>query len=404
MLLRTAISLLVIIIGHLAFSLYSAAQNQASSGSSEQIRLEMLQDEWERNPANLKVALVLGGLLRREGKTQDAQSVVRNSVSAVEERMETEGDSSELQYMLGMGALFLTQNDVALQRFQIALSLQPDREEIHLGLIRSLLALEKVAEARDALELAAVLFPDSESVKSLLAEVHLKAARYHEAIAILEELRTLKPEDPNLFNELLSAYVKAGEADKAAPLFEQLVEQGAISQLEAIVHLFRIYMGKGDLRSARIELQNASRIDADNVILKDAFREYYSIQAKQAEAGNNYRRAVLFWDRALEQVPDDWQAQYRLALAHATLKNYDEALERYLPLAEMKPADPKFYADFSLTLIELKRFEAANKVIGLGLKIASQDNNHSAEEQLQNARSRLIKAMGLGELPGFQAK
>lgn len=399
MALRTTTFFLALCLGLFGYPLPALAQEQPGP-----MPLELIQGEWKRDPDNLKIALLLGGMLRREGHDEQARSVVEDSVSAVEKRIAMEGDSGEQQYLLGMGALFLKRNSAALEHFQMALSMQPEREEIHLGLIRALLSLDRVAEAKDALELAAALFPDSESVKSQLAEAYQRAGDYPKAIPILEELRVLKPEEPLVFDRLLLAYVKAGEAEKAAPLFQQLAEAGAISQIEATVHVFRIYLANGDLRAARIELQKGSRIDAHDPLLKDAFREYYARQALQAEAEGNHRRAVLFWERALEQAPEDWQAQYRLALAHATLQNYEEALERYVPLLEKQPADPGFYADVSRTLIALEKFEAAEKALQLGLKLASESNDNAALSKLREIRNDMIQSMGLPGDSAFQGK
>jgi len=162
--------------------------------------------------------------------------------------------------------------------------------------------------------------------------------------------------------------------------------------------MFRIHLGQGDLREARIALQRASQAEGEDLDLGEAFRDYYAVQAEEAEKGENYRRAVLFWERALESEPEDQGTRYRLALAQAAAGNHEEALENYLPLMERQPTDPKFYRNLSLTLLALERFEAAGRVLELGYRLASETGDRAALGELDGVRDRLREAQGTGLL------
>ncbi len=394
MLIRLKILSLAILSSVFAISVVSYGQ-----AATDLTKIDLLQNELNRDPTNIKIALLLGGMLKRVDRADEATSIVENSTSMLEERISSEGDSSDLLYFLGMCSLFLQRDEVAFQNFQTALAMEPEREEIHLGLVRSLLNLGRREEAVGSLELALTLFPESEVVKQQLVEAYESEGRYGEVIPILEELRMLNSENPAVFERLLTAYVKTGDAEKAGPLFEELAEQGFISPLEAVINVYRIHLANDDLRAARIELQKASGLDKDHPIVADAFREYYSLQAKAAEADDNYRRAILFWERAIDSFPEDWGAQYSLALAHAKLQNHEDALEIFVKLAEKQPADPVFYAKFARTLIALNNFEAAKKVVDLGLNIATQKMNRLALAELETVRNEMAKAMGLSEWP-----
>lgn len=380
-------------------SLLAVAGFSYGQPSDDLTRIELLQKELEREPTNVKIALLLGGMLRKEGRTGEATSVVENSTGILEQRIISEGDSAELLYLIGMCSLFLERDAAAFQHFQTALALEPEREAVHLGLVRSLLNLGRREEAIGSLELALTLFPESEIVKQQLVEAFESEGRYEAAIPILEELRRLDTGNPAVFERLLTAYVKTGNAAKAGPLFEELSEKGVISPLEAVINVYRIHLANDDLRAARMELQKAESLDEDHPIVADAFREYYSLQAKAAEADDNYRRAILFWERAIDSFPDDWGAQYSLAMAHTKLQNHEDALEIFVKLGEQQPADPIFYANFARTLIALKNFEAAKKVVDLGLNIATQKMNRLALAELETVRNEMAKAMGLSEWP-----
>jgi len=383
---RTTTFLLALALSVFEMAFPTHAQNQEAI-----IRLELLRGEWEENPEDLRIALLLGRTLRQAGSDDEARSVVVASLDAARERIKTEGESAEDHHLMGMAALFLKRNYTALQSFQIAISLNPEREEIHLGLVRTLLNLKRYGEAQEAIELAIALFPESESVKRLQAEVYERTDEFGKAVPILEELRALSPNDKGVFNALLNAYVKSGRADKAKPMFQQLAKEGALSEVEASIQVFRIHLTQGDLRSARVELQNAVDLDEDSPVVKGAFRDYYAAQANQAEEGENLRRAILFWERALEQVPNDWQSKYRLGLAHAALNNHEEALEHNLPLMEKTPTDPLFYANVSEALLALERFEAAGKVFQLGLTLAEDTKNEAAIERFQSIKEALLR-------------
>lgn len=396
---RSTILLATLCLWGFGFSTGSPAQqepDQVPGRSPDQARLKLLQDEYEGNPANLKVALVLAAVLRNTGHANEATAVVENSIEAVENKIKSQGDSAELYFLAATGALFLNRSEYALERFQIALALEPEREEIHLGLIQSLLNLEREQEAKEAIDLASAIFPDSSAIKRQRVQVSVASGQQNDAIALLEELYATNPEDQVVFNRLLRAYVDVGDADKASPLFQQLVEAGSISSIEAAIHVFRIHLKKEDLRSARIELQKAVREDENHPLVKDAFREYYSLQAEKAEAGKNYQRAILFWERVLERVPDDWKAQYHLALAHAALQDHEKAIDYFLHLLEQQPIEPAFYANFAFSLIELDRLKAAHGIVELGLKLESESLDQNAISRLHELRAQLITA---GQIP-----
>ncbi len=384
---RATTILLALALGVFEYSFPARAQDQDVG-----IRLELLQGEWERGPENLRVALLLGQRLRQASRDDEARTVIVSSLEAAKKHFEREGESAEAHHLFGMGNLFLNRNYTALQHFQIAISLDPEREEIHLGLVRTLFNLKKYSEAKEAIDLAVAIFPESESVKRLLAEVFEKTDQSSKAVPIWEELLAINPGDKELFNALLSSCVKSGQAEKAKAMFQHLVDEGLLSQIDASIQVFRIYMTKGDLRAARVELQQAVEIDEKSEVVKGAFRDYYVAQAIQAEDGENYRRAILFWERALQQVPDDWQSKYRLGLAHAELKNFQEALEYYLPLMESSPADPVFYANVADALLGLDQIEAAGKVYQLGFGLAEKSRNEVVLERFYGIREALFKA------------
>lgn len=351
-------------------------------------RIALLQEDWQRERANVRLALVLGGALRETGRNEEAKAVVGESISALRERMETSGDSAEHYELLGLASLFLNDYEAALESYRVGLALNPERAEIHLGLIRALLNMGREAEARDALDLALVLFPESVPFQQQLAELHLRAGRIEEAIPQLEALRRLNPDDAAVRDRLLQAYVETGNAEKARPLLDELAEAGRISPLEGVLHRFRMHLEAEDLRAARVALQEASRIAEDDPRLRQAFGDYYALQARGAEKDRSFRRAVLFWERALEYTPDNWRIRYRIALAHAALNQHDEAMEWYLPLLEQRPVDALFYADFAHTLFELERLDIAELVVALGLRIAAETDDSVAGAQLERMRRR----------------
>ena len=367
------------------------APDRTSEAGSNEVRrasVEMLRRELEWDPSNLRAALALGGILRRQGETDEAREIVDKAMQAARERIARDGDSVEQRILLGSAAVFLGRGGAAVKQFESALLLEPEREEIHLGLVRALFGAERLDEAEQALELARSLFPDSAAVKSQAAELHELRGRFDRAIPLLEELRSAE-DSPSVSRRLVQAYMRTDEAEKAVNLIRELADAGKLGRLEADLNVFQIRLSNGDLRAARVQLQRAAETDAGHPAVKRAFNRYYAVRADDAEAENNYRRAILFWERAHESHPEDPGTRYRYGKALAMVEDYEKTLEQFLPLLKQQPPQPEFYADLALTLIALEQYESADRVVQLGFNVATELESEAGREVLADVSKRL---------------
>lgn len=163
------------------------------------------------------------------------------------------------------------------------------------------------------------------------------------------------------YKKAIESYKKAIEID---PKFS-----------EVYLHLGILYLNLGEHQRAVDIHRKAIKIDPSNDRANYNLRIIQSIQKKTANIEidhspknycslgielvkmEDYDKAIMNYERALEIDPNFYEAYFRLGIAYTKLKEYDKAIENYQYCIKTKPNDYKTYASLSIAYEEIGEYE-----------------------------------------------
>jgi len=169
---------------------------------------------------------------------------------------------------------------------------------------------------------------EKSQLNKIIGESYFNLGNYAEAVPYLKEYRGTRGKWNNTdYYQLGYAYYKQGEFDNAISEFNKIVDgKNAVAQ-NAYYHLAESYLKLDQKQQALNAFKNASEMEFDNAIKKDALLNYAKLSY---EIGNSYESTPKVLTRYLETYPvtaEKTELQNLLIDSYITSKNYAEAME-----------------------------------------------------------------------------
>jgi predicted Zn finger-like uncharacterized protein len=286
----------------------------------------------------------------------------------------------------------------ALNYFTTNAGLSQKDPEVMIGIVTSLLGLERRDEAMQRLEQGITAFPKDPRFAFHLARIHAKQGNAHPArtnyekalkadadftrayvaLALLsvESASTERNErskaiaqargflaeaerrggarDPEVAVELGQVYMKLGERDRALEILNTALRLNA-SNLDARMGLADYYLGAGDSKKAAELLKPFEDSDVDDTELR-------ILLARVFRAEGHYERAVDQFEKLTEKDPKNAEFLYERGLTYFLWKNYPTAKQNFLQAYAKDPKLIKAYFYSGRVDFAEKRFPQAMKV------------------------------------------
>ena len=198
----------------------------------------------------------------------------------------------------------------AINNFENAVTIAPDRGETYGSLATAYLLLGDVDRAQNTFEEALEKNPDNFSVAFNYGKLLAEQGETERAQELLEKAYQLEPENSNVIQLLASLYVKAGNVEDAMEMFD--------AAIDAEPDNANLYFNK-----AILHIQLAQNYDEGS---DDRLQQY--------------QNALDAMNKALEINPDDLAAKERAGELYQQLEQWDEAVKIFEELVEEKPNDP----------------------------------------------------------------
>ena len=250
-------------------------------------------------------------------------------------------DRADIRSNLGAALVGLGRFTEGIEEYRKALATRDD-PQIRLNLA---LALYKAGRAQEGVpEFQHVLQQDPANKQAtlLLADCLLQLERDREVVDLLAPRETDFPEDLAYAYLLGTALLRQGETDRGQVLIDRIFKRGESAEGHLLMGL--AHLNRRDFQSAVPELAKAIELNP----------ELPTVQALYGRAllgAGDRERAMRAYRTALEQEPDNFDANLQLGTLYRLDQRYDLALT-YLKRAEgVRPDDVALRHAMAATLL-----------------------------------------------------
>lgn len=253
-----------------------------------------------RNPKRLLTAMDYGELLSRSGKLKKADSLFNNLIKKYPE-------TAGFYYQLGL--VKEKQDDsTAIGYFRFTVTLDPGHQAALYKLAKNELKQRHYEQAEQYARQGLTKNPTNVSLLSILGQTYSSQEMYEEAIAPYERLIALKEGSEFIHTKLGFAYYQVGDYKLAIDNYKEALN---FEDRNAATHytLGKLYALTGDLDKSETHLLMAILIKKQPV---DA--EYLSLGLTK-KLQKDYKLALEYYNKALDENPDNERAMYERAVA-----------------------------------------------------------------------------------------
>jgi tetratricopeptide (TPR) repeat protein len=203
----------------------------------------------------------------REAETQTAVSAsgtdtpTANRAGSVTDQLSLQDSEDRVVALTTEGNQFLSQGDYAeaVKKFEQAVAISPDQEDLHYNLAIALAGLGKTAEAKKHYEEALRIFPEYAEAHNNLGNLLMNESKLEEAIGRFREAIKYSPENASFHNNLGSAFGRRGKVAEAIGEFEEAIKRSP-TYVEARVNLANAFLSTGRVEDAIGQLDEALRL------------------------------------------------------------------------------------------------------------------------------------------------
>ena len=291
------------------------------------------------------------------GQWEAANDQYTKCIRSTPPKYETLSNMGTVQSHLG-------QMENAIKSYQQALSLAPDNPKVEFNLAVTFIKAGNYNAAVDHLSKLRESAPDIR-FEELLAFCYFHLGRYSLAARAGERVEAVQPGDPGNALILGSAYSRLGQYDKALPLITLALK--AAGSAEGHLIMGETLLGLRQYHPAVEELSQAFKLQPDLPGIHSA------LGIGEVGLGDS-EGAVVEFDKALNQDPHDYQANYYLG----RLKRLDgdtEAATKYLTTAnELRPGSAEVLFEMAAMAVTAHHYPDAEPLL---LKVIQREPEHA---------------------------
>lgn len=207
-------------------------------------------------------------------------------------------------------------------------------------------------------------YPYDTRFLSMLAETYMQNRRDKDAFKIYLKIKQLNPEDAYINISLMEYYQKQGEIDKA---FEEFILSIKNKNLDYNTksQIYEFWFSEKDGTKENTIKEAKAAGEAFIEAHPDKEIGYYIIGTVHFN-GKKYELAQKYYLDAIARDSSSFMAWYQLTFTDAELNNVEALYKHTSTAMRFYPEQPIFYMFNGLSLIDMKRYEEAVKILEKG--------------------------------------
>ena len=341
----------------------------------------------QADPAGFEDSLL--DLVKMQGDEEQAAFVY----DVIDAMTKQHPDQAVLFFVQSLLAMQMQQNDLALEKVQQALRLQPDWTKALVFQAQLLVHTGDLKKAEEILRDLVEKNPENDRLKKLLAQVLIKSGESQQAIEVYKEMLRDNPDDKEIQYALAMVYLQLEQDENARAIFEILVNQPGL-QMQSSFYIGMIESRAGNVDSALVWFD---KVTTGPLVLEASLSAVSLLMEEK-----RFDDALLRLSRLKQQFP---QQQLRLLLMEAELYNaqeqYDKAFDLLTSALEQMPEQNELLYSRALIAERMDRLDIleadlkqilkkdpdnANALNALGYTLADRTDRYAeAEKYLERA-------------------
>jgi tetratricopeptide (TPR) repeat protein len=282
-------------------------------------------------------------------KAGDLMGAIQNYEIA----LETAPDRADIRSNLGAAFVALGRFDDAIKEYGLALTTRDD-PSIRLNLALALYKASRRDQAIPEFQRVLQADPQNKQAALLLADCLLQAGRNKEVIDLLE------PRDAAFSGDLAYAYIlgtallEEGELARGQVVIDRIFKEGESAEGHLLMGL--AHLNKHEYQNAVTEL-------ARSIELNPALHGVHVLYGRALLGTSQRERAVRAFRTALEQEPDDFDANLQLGNMYRLDQKFEQAMTYLKRAAAIRPTDPSLRHVMAATHLGLGQAEKALELL-----------------------------------------
>jgi Flp pilus assembly protein TadD len=253
-----------------------------------------------------------------------------------------------------IGFLDLRENKLAEAEKVFRRRYQPGSEDLRplVGLIRTLEAGKRSAEAQRILEVEVAKSPNRPAVQLMLAEEYAASGNLEKSMPILEQLVAAHPEMTLAQLRLGDLQVRKGDMEHGIASLQKARDLAPRS-VEPVLLLADAQQAAQRLEDAKRNYRAALKLDEGNL------KALNNLAFLIADTGGGLDEALKLASEASQKAPKQPNIADTMGYVYLKMRNNATALHVFANLAKQYPANPTFRYHHGLALIETGNKAAA---------------------------------------------
>jgi protein O-GlcNAc transferase len=274
-----------------------------------------------------------------------------DEVSVLRKNLTDRPCDPDLWFGLGEALLDRQAYGEAMQAFQCALELIPDRREIYFYLGVAADAQGRSTEAISHYNHALHLSPGWPEALYNAALVQQRLGDLDTAAALLENLVTQRPDWAMAWHNLGSVQADAGKWQSALACWQEALRL-APGHVDVLFSCGRAHQALDRLEEAIVFYHQLLTIDPDHVKAHTHLAQCYQVRRHHAEAVTHFRRAVML-------QPDYAAAWYGLAFANIFSGELQSGIACFRKVLQLEPLNAAAHYNLGIALQRCEDIDAA---------------------------------------------
>ncbi|MCF7804595.1 MAG: tetratricopeptide repeat protein [Candidatus Marinimicrobia bacterium] len=339
--------LLIVLLAVIAGTVFIACQSQELTSAKLYIQQEnwdnaekFLKQAEEVEPENPEVPFLLGSqVYARQEKFEQMNEAFERSLEKGDQFKEqiknvrmkywtqkfNSGAKTYNAAIEAQGAKRDTMLQRAINQFETAMTIMPDKPETYGSLATAYLLTGNLARAKETFETAVEKNPENFQVIFNYGRLLADEGENERALELLKKAHELEPENLQAIQLLASVYIKENKVEEALNMYNQALEQ---------------------------EPENPD-LYFNQAILHIQLAQDYNEASDSTKADQQYKEALESMERAVELRPEDVEAQIRLGELYQEMEMWEQAADTFRAVLEKQPENIAVMKKLAITVYRM---------------------------------------------------